>query len=270
MIYSKLTKNYIAWSMLSSLSTSPTAVLTKFESDRNNLLTASSNSPSTKGLNNESNPWCEKNADENCDLEPLLLVQRYVDLDDAWNVQNDAYVALWQDAINKRDDEEPDEVEVHWGPTDDKLTKENLTIVEGEGTFTDPFIFQSRPLEQRLSSPLPPPFTPHTVKRGEEASATNPSIPPLGSDVYDPQVALAQWADDGDSTIQNLVALANIVSPPITPLTLVLCAVCNSDLHHTPDCSQFICFECEVSQPGHYPADCPDKSPSVYYDALDT
>ncbi len=76
------------------------------------------------------------------------LVQRYVDLDDAWNVQNDAYVALWQDAINKQDDEQPDEVEVHWGPTDDKLTKENLTIVESEGTFTDPFIFQSRPLEQ--------------------------------------------------------------------------------------------------------------------------
>ena len=85
-----------------------------------------------------------------------------------------------------KDVEQPDEVEVHWGSTDDKLTKENLIIVEGEGTFTDPFIFQSRPLEQRLSSPLPLPFVPHTVKRGEEDSATNPSMPPLGSDVYDP------------------------------------------------------------------------------------
>ena len=95
-------------------------------------------------------------------------------------------------------------------------------------------------------------------------------MPSLGTNNYDPQVALAQWAEDGDSTTQNLIALANIVSPPVAPLTLILCAVCNSDLHHTPDCSQFICFECEVSQPGHYSADCPDKSPSIYYDALDT
>ena len=95
-------------------------------------------------------------------------------------------------------------------------------------------------------------------------------MPALGSDTYDPQVALNLWANDGDSTIQRPVVLANVVEPPITPLTLVLCAVCNSDEHHTPDCLQFICFECEVPQPGHYPADCPDKSPSVYYDALDT
>ena len=94
-------------------------------------------------------------------------------------------------------------------------------------------------------------------------------MPSLGTNIYDPQAALAQWAEDGDSTIQNLVTLANVVSPPVTPLTLVLCAVCNSDLHHTPDCSQFTCFECDVPQPGHYPADCPDKSPSVYYDAFD-
>ena len=156
-------------------------------------------------------------------------------------MQNDAYVALWQDAVNNQDAKQPNEVEVHWGPTDDKLTKENLTIVEGEGMFSDPFIFQSCPLEQRLSSPLPPPFVPHTVKHGEEDSATNPSMPSLGTNNYDPQVALAQWADDGDSTIQNLIAL---------------------------DCSQFVCYECELPQPGHYPADCPDKSPSVYYDAL--
>ena len=94
-------------------------------------------------------------------------------------------------------------------------------------------------------------------------------MPALGSDTYDPQAALNSWANDGDSTIQRLVVLANIVEPPITPLTLVLCAICNSDKHHTPDCSQFICFECEVPQTGHYPTDCPDKSPSIYHDTLD-
>ncbi len=35
------------------------------------------------------------------------LVQRYVDIDDAWNEQNDAYVALWQDAVDKGDVEQP-------------------------------------------------------------------------------------------------------------------------------------------------------------------
>ena len=73
MIYLKLMRNYITSSMLSSLSTSPTTILKKFESDRSNLLIASSNSPSTKGSNNKSNLWCEKNADENYDHEPLLL-----------------------------------------------------------------------------------------------------------------------------------------------------------------------------------------------------
>ncbi len=198
------------------------------------------------------------------------LIQRYVDLDDAWNVQNDAYVALWQEAVNKGDAGEPDKVEVHWGPTTDELKKENITIVEGKGMFSEPFIFQSRPLDKRLSSPISPSYVPYIVKCGEEDSATNPSMPALGSDTYDPQVALNSWANDGDSTIQRLVTLANVVAPPITPLTLVLCAICNSDEHHTLDCSQFICFECEVPQPGHYPADCPNKSPSVYYDALDT
>ena len=182
-------------------------------------------------------------------------------------MQNNAYVALWQDAVDKGDVEQ-DEVNVQWGPTTDKLTTENVTIIEGEGTFSEPFIFQSRPLEKRLSSPVPPSYVPHAVKRGEEDSATNLSMPSLGTNNYDPQVALAQWAEDGDSAIQHLVALANVVSPPVTPLTLVLCAVCNSDLHHTSDCSQFICFECDVPQPGHYPADCPDKSLSVYYNAF--
>ena len=184
-----------------------------------------------------------------------------MDLDDTWNKQNDAYVAKWQEAVDKQDTEQPNEVKVYWGPTMDNLTKENLTIIEGEGNFSDPFIFQSCPLKQRLSSPIPPPYIPHTVKRGEEDSTTNPSMPPLGSDIYDPQVALDQWANDGNSAI--------VIAPPFAPLHLILCAVCGSDVHHTPDCLQFICYECEVLQPGHYPTNCPNKSPSIYYEALD-
>ena len=74
-----------------------------------------------------------------------------MDLNDAWNEQNDAYVALWH-TVNKWDAKQPDEIEVHWGPTTNKLTKENVTIIEGEGMFSNPFIFQSRSLEQRLST----------------------------------------------------------------------------------------------------------------------
>jgi hypothetical protein len=55
-----------------------------------------------------------------------------------------------------------------------------------------------------------------------------------------------------------------------------LCAICSglrrhmeSLTHHTPDCVQYICMVCEVSQPGHYPADCPQCLPSVFHDALD-
>jgi hypothetical protein len=55
-----------------------------------------------------------------------------------------------------------------------------------------------------------------------------------------------------------------------------LCVICSglrhyeqSFTHHTPDCVQYICMVCEVSQPGHFPADCPQCSPSVYHDALD-
>ena len=55
--------------MLLSLLTSPTTVLKKFKSDRNNLPTASSNLPSIRDSNNESNLWCKKYADKNLHLD---------------------------------------------------------------------------------------------------------------------------------------------------------------------------------------------------------
>jgi hypothetical protein len=74
----------------------------------------------------------------------------------------------------------------------------------------------------------------------------------------------------------NYIAAA-IFTPVSSSTSLVpLCAICSglrrhaaSLTHHTPDCAQYICMICEVSQPGHYPADCPQRSPSVYHDALD-
>ncbi len=65
MLYSKTMRNYITWSILSRLSTSPTTVLKKFEFEKNNLSTASFNSPSTRDSNNVSSPWYKKYADEN-------------------------------------------------------------------------------------------------------------------------------------------------------------------------------------------------------------
>ncbi len=52
-LYLKTTRNYIAWSMLSSLSTSQTTVLRKFESNKNNLPTASFSSPLIRDFNNK-------------------------------------------------------------------------------------------------------------------------------------------------------------------------------------------------------------------------
>jgi hypothetical protein len=55
-------------------------------------------------------------------------------------------------------------------------------------------------------------------------------------------------------------------TPLITRVSLStpLCAICSglrhyeqSLTHHTPDCVQYICMVCEVSQPGHFPVDCP-------------
>jgi hypothetical protein len=67
--------------------------------------------------------------------------------------------------------------------------------------------------------------------------------------------------------------------PPPLPLTYVFndptldpssiiptCGVCRSDEHHTPDCPSYVCFHCDVTQAGHYPAACPEYED--YADAL--
>jgi hypothetical protein len=57
-----------------------------------------------------------------------------------------------------------------------------------------------------------------------------------------------------------------------SPSSVPLCAICSSIEHyehHTPDCVQYVCFICEVLQPGHFPANCPQRTPSVYHDTFD-
>ena len=51
--------------------------------------------------------------------------------------------------------------------------------------------------------------------------------------------------------------------PPIIPT----CGICGTDDDLTPDCASYVCFHCEVTQSGHYPADCPAHK--TYYDADD-
>jgi hypothetical protein len=54
--------------------------------------------------------------------------------------------------------------------------------------------------------------------------------------------------------------------PTLDPSPIIpTCGVCHLDDHHTPDCPSYVCFHCEVTQAGHYPAACPAYE--VYDDA---
>ena len=57
-------------------------------------------------------------------------------------------------------------------------------------------------------------------------------------------------------------------NPTLNPPPIIsTCGICGSNDHHTPDCPSYVCFHCEVTQAGHYPADCPKQE--EYYDADD-
>jgi hypothetical protein len=174
------------------------------------------------------------------------LIQRYVELDDAWYEENDKHVDEWNKAVMNWSNEQPKDAEEVW---------KNEEVYWGT----------PKPLEERLSSP-------HPVERGYERSDTNPSMPRLAGShpsEYDAQAYLDQWANDGDDHVKNLVALANTSSPPVSLTHLVLCALCGTDQHHTPDCPTYKCHECDTSQAGHYPADCPNKDVSYVEDETD-
>jgi hypothetical protein len=167
------------------------------------------------------------------------LIQRYVELDDAWYEENDKQVDEWNKAVMNWSNEQPKDAEEVW---------KNEEVYWGT----------PKPLEEQLSSP-------HPVKREYERSDTDPSMPhlveshPSDNDV---QTCLDQWANNGDDHVQQLIALANTSSPSVSLTHLVLCALCGTDQHHMPDCSQYKCHECDTPQAGHYPADCPNKDVS--------
>jgi hypothetical protein len=83
------------------------------------------------------------------------------------------------------------------------------------------------------------------------ADETPPSY--ANSEAYDVQAEIAHWVmtanppiqgiEDIEETIAHLVTLAS-VSPPKLPLSVIICGVCDSHDHHTPDYSQYICYEC--------------------------
>jgi hypothetical protein len=72
------------------------------------------------------------------------------------------------------------------------------------------------------------------------------------------------------------MSLPNIYAVPITPsfpdqpFSCDICTVSQRAFidHNTPDCSQFICFICEMKQPGHFPEDCPERSTTTIPDNM--
>jgi hypothetical protein len=109
--------------------------------------------------------------------------------------------------------------------------------------------------------------------------AAPPSPPPWTpmQDEYFPTPELATAMQTLEDRLSSPPPIP-LISPPPLPLTYVFndptlsstvtiptCGVCHSDNHHTPDCPSYVCFHCEVTQAGHYPAACPAYE--VYDDA---
>jgi hypothetical protein len=99
-----------------------------------------------------------------------------------------------------------------------------------------------------------------------------PSPPPWTpmQDEYFPASELAtamQTLEDRLSSPPPPIPLTYVFNDPTLSSSVVIptCGVCHSDDHHTPDCPSYVCFHCEVTQAGHYPAACPAYE--VYDDA---
>jgi hypothetical protein len=98
----------------------------------------------------------------------------------------------------------------------------------------------------RLITPSPTPEARQLIDRLSDSDSISPSPTQL-------------------TLLDCLSTFEYVTTAIFTPTSSVpLCAICSglhryaeSLTHHTPDCVQYICMVCEVSQPGHYPADCP-------------
>jgi len=104
-----------------------------------------------------------------------------------------------------------------------------------------------------------------------------------GSDSRDNRPLQSIKVDDhgGDACPRSLLermTLPDDDAVPNTPtpsasLPRFACTICNLTRarvdHNTPDCRHYICFACRRTQPGHWPEDCPGRTPDRYYDASD-
>jgi hypothetical protein len=101
------------------------------------------------------------------------------------------------------------------------------------------------------------------------APPSPPSWMPI-MDEYFPTPELATAMQTLEDRLSSPPPIPSSPPPPL-PLTYVFndptfsssviiptCGVCHSEDHHTPDCPSYVCFHCEVTQAGHYPAACPD------------
>jgi hypothetical protein len=114
-----------------------------------------------------------------------------------------------------------------------------------------PMVMQQRRTANRLTPP------PHAMD---------------GSDLQDNRSVRIVDVDDYDDcscpqSLLDWMSSPNICAAPITPSfpnQPFSCDICMASRqafinHNTPDCSQFICFICEMKQPGHFPEDCPER-----------
>ena len=104
-----------------------------------------------------------------------------------------------------------------------------------------------------------------------------------GSDTRDNRpLQSIEVGDHGDDTcprsLLERMTLPDDDAVPITPapsgsLPRFACTICSLTRarvdHNTPDCRHYICFACGRTQPGHWPEDCPGRTPDRYYDASD-
>jgi hypothetical protein len=168
--------------------------------------------------------------------DPSLL-RDYRAIDEEWHKKNDDTVAEWNVAVSRWTDEEAGT----WGPE----------------------------VKQRSPSPVPSIPLSDFKTRSSMPLLADKSPPSYDSSkAYDVQAEIVHWVttanpaiqgiEDIEETIAHLVTLAS-VSPPKLPLSVIICGVCDSHDHHTPDCSRYICYECDKLQAGHYPANCPNK-----------
>jgi hypothetical protein len=114
-----------------------------------------------------------------------------------------------------------------------------------------PMVVQQRRTANRTTPP------PHAMDGSD--SRDNRSVQVVDVDDYNdcscPRSLLERMSSP------NAYAVSTIPSFPDQPFSCDICMSSRQTFidHDTPDCSQFICFVCEMKQPGHFPKNCPER-----------